>query len=186
MKKVNVNWCYYILAGVLLSSHGYANRSGARLCQKRSGQTWCEDKEVSHINASGMIHFNNMNITGNCLIKGQVYAHKTKMGSLDLYGQAVLDDIQVSGLARLYGVADIRNSRFAKTLSVWSEQVDLDATCVRDIICHIQDGGGCCVRIKNGSQVQGDVVFKGAEGRVILQSGSVIKGVVLNGKVVQG
>ena len=52
--------------------------------------------------------------------------------------------------------------------------------------CAGEDGGGCCVRIKNGSQVQGDVVFKGAEGRVILQSGSVIKGVVLNGKVVQG
>lgn len=163
----------------------------------------------------GSAHIDNSKIKNITSIYGSAHISTTTLNMLDLHGSGNFNQITVKGAANIHGGLHVSNSEFKAKLSIFGAmtandttfpdlfisakqttlnnckaqtiEIDADANTWRISLfgfCLYEKKYPSCLEL-NKSIIEGDIIFKGSEGKVIVDSSTVIKGKVINGVIVK-
>ena len=151
------------------------------VCKKKSGQTICQEGEVDLIKANGLLQTNRTKINKRVTIKGQAVLRNTQMNEMKVFGEAILFDTSVSGRSEVYGHLNSQKTQFKQPVTVWSNMMHASRSSFTDIIIASEEDSPRVI-LSDQTTVNGNIIFKGKEGRVEMVNGSRILGKIVNGK----
>ena len=173
-----------------------------------------DSKINGNVTLNGASTIKNSPVNGHTKIRGATSFKETVLNTLDLSGAGDFIKTTVNGIVDIYGAVTARYSNFKNTFSItgaltaWNShftQIFLSATKTKLNNCTVQtieintqanswklEIFGLCLYEKkyesylilNDCIVEGDIIFNGPAGTVVVDTKTVIKGNVVNGTVV--
>ena len=172
---------YAVIFGICFLGAGSA--ISEPVCQRKLGEMVCSKGEVLVMNTSGILKMNGTYVEKKLSVKGQASISNSRIKDLKVFGEAVLVNTEISGKSDIWGFLNAYGSIFRQTVIICSNYMRAVGSTFVDIIV---DSGvrEAELLLSKNSTVKGDIVFKGRPGVVILASGSVVTGKIINGKKV--
>ena len=166
-----------VLSVFMLGSCAFANT----VCQKNPGTLVCHHGETEVINTSGIFRAEGTSIKKKVSVKGQAIIRAGKINDMKIIGGLVLEDSSVLGQVVIHGFLNSRGSTFHKTITIYGANLQAESTKFEDVIV---DGSEKIARVslQDKTIVNGNIIFKGSPGVVMLGSQSKILGKIINGK----
>jgi len=177
-----------LLFCILFSSSVFADS----VCDNTFGTLVCSSGTVSQLPSGhyGAVTLSGTTVSGavkNITAGAFVAENANLQGKVNFTaGQATLTSSTVLGAIDVMAGQDtFTKTSFSKSVSLHSQEVVLDATTLSDDLeIYFSDSGkNASLKLKKGSVISGNVTFVGNPGKICLQSGSSIKGKVINGKI---
>ena len=153
------------------------------VCQRKLGEMVCSKGEVTVMNTSGILKMNGTHVQKKLGVKGQATISNSQVKDLKVFGEAVLINTEIKGKADILGFLNAYGSIFRQTVIICTNYMRAVGSTFADVIV---DSGAreAELLLSKNSVVKGDIVFKGRSGVVVLASGSVVTGKIINGKKV--
>ena len=133
------------------------------------------------IKANGLLQTNRTKINKRVTIKGQAVLRNTQMNEMKVFGEAILFDTNVSGRSEVYGHLNSQKTQFKQPVTVWSNMMHASRSSFTDIIMVSEEDSPRIV-LSDQTTVNGNIIFKGKEGSVVMVKGSRVFGKIVNGK----
>ena len=151
------------------------------VCQKKSGETMCGKGEVDILGVNGIFKATQTKFKKRLVVRGQAIMDDCEVNEIKVYGQALLTKSKVFGKALVYGHVELMHAQFKQPLVAHTNQLLATGSSFANLIISPTQAG-CKVELREGSSVNGDIVFRGYPGTVILSDGARITGKIINGK----
>ncbi len=171
---------YFIiyLIFITLLSVCYASNN----CTNLPGNTLCHKGKIKNLYRNGLVSIDGTSITHSTLINGLLTANNAHFFSLEANGSAQLNHCTIRDYALINGALITSFSIFYKSLTVFSHTTHLIHTTIKkNIIISSNNTLPPVLYLNDYSSIVGNVIFKNAQGKVILDNHSVIKGKIING-----
>ncbi len=154
-----------------------------------SGQTFgianYGKETLEAVKFNGNLTLDGTTIKGLLYVNGRLKADGADIGELEVNGSVALRDTQVQGASVVNGLFEAKKSTLGP-LSIAARTVKLVASEVESIQVRQITGLRITqnVELKDGTIVNGDIVFDGDKGEVIIDATSKVRGSVKGAKVI--
>lgn len=163
------------------------------------GVTEIKNKTLDSLTCYGSADLDNVVINGPLTSYGRVTADVLNVhGPVVVHGHATVNDVNVkddlivygrlhlhkgfiAGTTNIYGRADIEESNL-HDLIVYAKKIIVTSSIIKNIYMKNEYGRTTVTLV--GSTVDGDIIFDGGNGKVILERGASVGGVVHGGTIV--
>lgn len=150
-----------------------------------NGPTTCHEGTLTEVHVNGPVHMNGTTITDLLSVNGPAIVQSAKIADVEINGPLLMRDSTLTGKqVRINGPLMAKKSVIKGDINIATQYMKLDQTLAKNIV--VRDGRrrkSTIVDLENHSVVSGDVIFKGKPGVVVLKTGSVVKGRVINGRI---
>ncbi len=162
-----------------------------------SGSCNAEHLECQQLSISGSAHVKSIQVHGATEFFGSCSIDASEFNkSLNVDGSCTMANTTVYGKACIFGAAHFSDCTL-NSLKIACKEAYFSHTTLKDIHVaaaessltlfgfKIKNDTHQTLYIEKGSVIEGDIVFEKGEGKIIVSGGSVIKGKVINGVIVQ-
>lgn len=122
-------------------------------------------------------------INNNAKLVGPVEVKESEFGELDITGDTIIADSKVNSKASFVGNVKSVHCTFHDVVGITSKEFEVvNCSFFKDIVIFpvdLLDREEQVLTLKEGSIVEGDVYFKSGRGRVILETGSIVRGAII-------
>ncbi len=142
------------------------------------------NETMTELEIHGTVLLNGTKVTKRLLVYGKLEAHDAEIEKMEIYGEAVLDHCLVQKKSTVHGKLRATDSTFAKELSVAAHRIALNACTLHGLRILKSKGRAALqiVELKEGTVVDGPVIFEGRKGEITMDRESEITGKVIGGK----
>ncbi|SCA58709.1 hypothetical protein AB751O23_AL_00090 [Chlamydiales bacterium SCGC AB-751-O23] len=144
------------------------------------------NQTIDNLDFKGTVDLDDVNVKKDMHVQGIAKIEGGKIFNLQVEGILEIEDSIVEGDVNIVGELEAENTQFMKTLIFIGEELELKKTQAQDIILKKPNESKLTqrVRVREGSVVQGNIIFESGDGEVILDNDSRFLGNVQGGRVV--
>ncbi|MES2273698.1 MAG: hypothetical protein V4487_05865 [Chlamydiota bacterium] len=142
---------------------------------------------VESIQATGLIKLNGTFVQNSIYLVGSLLANHALIGSLEVTGEANLTDTTVQKTGFVTGSIQAVRSTFQNPITLLTQKAVFTASRLEGITFRKDAAfkGKQTLELKQGTIVNGPIVFESGKGEVLLYSDSRVLGPVTGGKIVR-
>ena len=150
-----------------------------------NGPTICHEGTLSDVHVNGPVHMKGTTITDLLSVNGPAMVESAKIADVKINGPLMMLDSTLTGKqVKINGPLMAKKSMIKGDINIATKHIKLDQTSAKNIVVRAgHRRKSTIVDLENHSVVSGDIIFKGKAGVVVLKTGSVVKGQVINGRV---
>lgn len=142
---------------------------------------------LESLQGSGLVKLNRTQVLHDATILGSLIATEAQIGRLAIQGQANLTHTTVQEGGSVLGSLQAVRSKFLKDLSLTTHKAVFTGCQLEGITVQKEDSfkGKQILELRQGTIVQGPIVFESGKGEIHLFPGSKTFGTVTGGKIVR-
>lgn len=136
---------------------------------------------LDELYVDGIVKLDGTTITKCVQVNGTLSAKNASIEKMNVNGLAMLDNCLVIKKSTASGALNAESSQFSEELFVSSEKVVFDSCTLTSL--YIAKAHNPIVELKGKTKINGSVTFESNNGKVIMNSDSVILGKVIGGTI---
>lgn len=142
---------------------------------------------LESLNGAGLIKLNGTTITNDLHFNGSLITKEAQIGSLDVMGEANLNQTTIHKASTIMGSLQATQSKFLQPITILSQKTLFTSCKLQGITVRKDDSykGKQTIELKQGTIVDGPIHFESGKGEVILSSSSQVLGPITGGKVIK-
>ncbi|MGE0010218.1 MAG: hypothetical protein AB7F19_06810 [Candidatus Babeliales bacterium] len=146
-----------------------------------AGAAHLAHKTIASLHGAGSVILDTVIVQEVAEVSGSLKAKGGGFGSIKVSGSVILADTAVSGLTHVIGSLHATHTVFAD-IECTSNKIILSFCTADSIIMNAPEGFTEPLIVELiGTTISVDIMFNGAQGRVILQDGAAVNGKIING-----
>jgi hypothetical protein len=163
---------------------GWSNGlEGAPLYGNEYGVHFYGRETVESITMNGSAVLEGTTVIGNTSVNGNLRVNEATLNTLIVIGKVALNGSLVDGEVVINGLLTADKTKFNKGISIASETVVFKNCQIASINVRESRNRVQIVELRDGTQVEGSIVFESGKGEVWLYPGSVVKGDVVGAQI---
>lgn len=154
---------------------------------KSFGQHQFGSTTLEALTAAGLVKLSGTSIQNTLHVDGSLIAKDATIGTLEVTGEANLTRTTLHNPTRIFGSLQANHSTFEQLLTIQTQKAVFTATSLNAITVQkdVAFKGKQILELRQGTQVNGPILFESGKGEVLVYPGSLLLGSVTGGKVIK-
>lgn len=155
--------------------------------QKVSGAHTFGAQTFEQLTSEGLLKLTGTKILQILRVDGTLLARSARIAQLEVFGEANLRHTHISGASTIIGYLRAEDSEFQSPLLLGAQKAVFTATKLDSITIRKDDSfkGKQIIELKQGTIVNGSILFESGKGEVYLYPGSQVLGSITGGKLIK-
>lgn len=140
---------------------------------------------LESLKSAGLLKLNGTSVAA-LQVKGSLIAKDATIGSLEIFGEANLSNSTVEKTSSIFGTLQATHAKFLQPLTLQTRKATFTASKLDSIrVQPTESKGKQILELRQGTEVNGSIVFESGNGEVHISRNSHLFGSVTGGKVLK-